>query len=265
MSDGFTLFPQLSWPVAVQLAEQYRATAPAELFRMIEESGMDLDQIYYSAVGGTRFQSEQLQEFRSDLVNVVLDLGFPEQPADRDATRKFDNHLVASLHREMQITSNQASLDGVWQTLTCIVAPDLVRWRFPGATDAGTSLERFRGGVRNTFQRLWWRAEILGNIPGFEPYTGTAALNEDEIIQIMERPSVRANRRLSQAVCAEFLVRVDESGVEREALMRESQKRIIRLLPFLGFDTLDDTTLRRTTSRIVVDAAKALSAARERD
>jgi hypothetical protein len=189
---------------------------------------------------------------------VISDLGFPTEASTRDTRRKFDVVVSAFLHGRMNISPNQASLPGVWQAMTCLVAPDLVLWRFSGTGEDGTSIARFRGGVRNTFERLWWRGEILGSVSGLEPYEMIARLNEDELVQIMERPNLRANRRLVRFVAAEFLSRLSGIEVAREALMRDVQKRIFRLFPFVAFESLDDDMLSTLISDVFTQSLNAL-------
>ena len=113
---------------------------------------------------------------------------------------------------------------------------DIAVWRFGADADE----RRYLGNVnRNTFRRLWWRAEILG------PDIDLARLGEDELVNIMERPTVSADRRLARAVAAEFLRRVDDDGVpERMQLMREAMKRLLRLTPLVAFTALDDSEIK---------------------
>jgi hypothetical protein len=251
------IFPQLAWPIASSIAAEYQHLQAVELHHQLERIGIDLEGVFYSAVGGNRVEAREIDKFRDKLCATVSPLGFPNQASTRETRRHFDIQVSGFLHKEMGISPNQASLPAVWQSMTCLIAPDLVLWRFSGSGDDGASLARFRGGVRNTFERLWWRGEVLGRETE-EPYELIARLNEDELVQIMERPNLRANRRLARVIGAEFLLRQNSADVPREALMRDVQKRVYRLLPFISFESLDDAMLGGLVADVFSEAIAAL-------
>ena len=60
------------------------------------------------------------------------------------------------LYRESGIPPGEAFRNEVWSYLTIEVLPDIAAWRYLGRAE-----ERFLGGVRNTFQRLWLRGFLL--------------------------------------------------------------------------------------------------------
>jgi hypothetical protein len=70
-------------------------------------------------------------------------------------------------------------------------------------------------------------------------------LNEDELVQIMERPSLAGNRRLSR-MTAEILLETSTGNrdVNRSLLLRDQRKRILRFGAFLDFQVLSDDELR---------------------
>ena len=149
--------------------------------------------------------------------------------------------------------------------MACILLPDIVRWRFPG-TERITSKERFLGGsrgLRNTFGRVWWRAYILGQPGSNEPYEFLSLLGEDEMVQIMERPGLAGSPLLARQVCGSFLDTVRQnSGFTRSELLRDSMKRLRRLLPLVSFDSLLDDELRILINEILLDSATSLNKTR---
>lgn len=244
------LYPQLSRLGAREMVQSLRSQPVEELLARSPVEGMDLEDFVYSPVGGNRVKTENLLELRRVVTSIATGCGYPDRGEGLAGLRRFDVEAARALHAKMNLSPNEASRDGVWEFMTCILFPDIVRWRFPGA-EAGTTEERFLGGVRNTLQRLWWRAHILEDVEGFERYGILDRLGEDEIVQLMERPGVRASRRLSAALCREFVKATEEHpDLQRMQLMREAQKRVIRYLPFLSFDSLEAESMDALVARI---------------
>ncbi len=152
-------------------------------------------------------------------------------PENQVRISEFEGKCARVLHHSLPMTPHEASHEEVWSYLTCCWLLDIAVWRFGSEADE----RRYIGNVnRNTFRRMWWRAEILG------PEIDLTRLGEDELVNIMERPTIAADRRLARAVAVEFLRRVETGGVpERMQLMREAMKRLLRLTPFVAFTALD--------------------------
>src|SRR5436190_86977 len=146
-------------------------------------------------------------------------------------------------------TAQEASEEDAWSHLTCCWLLDMAAWRWGGI---GDSDRRFRGDVnRNTFRRLWWRAEVLG--PGID----LTSLGEDELVNIMERPTVASNRRLARALAGQFLSRVERGGEHgRMFVMREAGKWLVRLTPIIDFNSLDDAELNAVVGDVLDAAAR---------
>jgi len=71
------------------------------------------------------------------------------------------------------MSPHEASHDEIWSYLTCCWLLDVAIWRW----SAGADVKRFIGDVnRNTFRRMWWRAEIMGpDIDLDQPWRGRAS------------------------------------------------------------------------------------------
>ena len=149
------------------------------------------------------------------------------------------------------MTPHEASQEEVWSYLTCCWLLDVAVWRF----GAETTYERFIGHLnRNTFRRMWWRAEIFG------PSIDLARLGEDELVNIMERPTLFSDRRLARAIATEFLGRLDrDEARDRMNLMREATKRLLRLTPFVAFSALGDEQVQLVVSDAFDAAAHGLA------
>ena len=162
-------------------------------------------------------------------VRLAADHGMPEPIREVSV---FEGRAAQALRRALPMSPHEASQEEVWSYLTCCWLLDVAIWRF--GEDA--SDDRFIGHVnRNTFRRMWWREEVLGSA------VDLTRLGEDELVNIMERPTLYVDVRLAQAIAREFLSRVDRGDVpDRMRLMREATKRLLRLTPFLAFMALAD-------------------------
>jgi hypothetical protein len=234
---------RLARDAANSIVEQY---ASSDLATVAHAMPLSVDGLTFSPVGGPRIQDRDLRELRSAILSIAIEHGMPS-PASRGVTMSFDGQIARLIHDSLPLTPHEASHEEVWSYLTCCWLLDIAMWRFGAHADE----RRFVGNVnRNTFRRLWWRAEILG--PGID----LARLGEDEFVNIMERPTIASDRRLSRAIATEFLVRVDRDQTgERMQLMREVMKRFMRLTPFTSFSALGDDALQSMVSRTFDEAA----------
>ncbi len=201
--------------------------------------------VTFSPVGGTRVSEDQLGALRQEVVQLAREHGFPGQPSRLMA---FEGDCARLMHTRLPMTPHESSHEDVWSYLTCCWLLDVALWRFGSEADE----RRFIGNVnRNTFRRLWWRGEILG------PDIDLRRLGEDELVNIMERPTIAGDRRLARAVAAEFL-RLVETGesADRMLLMREAMKRLLRLTPFVAFWSLTAEEVEALVSE-TFDAARA--------
>ncbi|WP_163796895.1 DUF6339 family protein [Mycolicibacterium sediminis] len=166
-------------------------------------------------------------------------------------SQEFEGRAARLLHQQLPMTPHEAAHEGVWSYLTCCWLLDVAVWRFGPDADK----RRFIGDInRNTFRRMWWRAEVLGE------QIDLTQLGEDELVNIMERPTIAADRRLARAVAREFLARVDRGATEsRMLLMREAMKRLLRLTPFLAFPALTDDALQQIVENSFNAAAAGLA------
>jgi hypothetical protein len=233
------LYPQIAHAEADQLAGERRLLAISEAASV---ASPDHVTAIYTPTGGARASLQDIQQLRDGLLSVAKVRGYPAT-GDETSRHAFDADAATILHSSMHLEPSEASRPGVWEFLTCVVLCDLVRWRFPGGVD-GTPLERFIGGRRNTFQRLWWRAFVFYDSQTNQPYELLGSLGEDEVVQIMERPFLSGSRGLSRTIARELLVASKRhTRVSRRILIREVQKRLRRLAAFTSFDAIDDADL----------------------
>ena len=157
----------------------------------------------------------------------------------------------------MDIVPADAAHGGVWTFLACVVLPDVAVWRFPDRNE-----ERLLGTPRNTFRRRWWRAYVLDGARS-RPNDRKVVdeLGEDEVVQVMERTALAGNPRLARRVCVTFLeLAARAPQVGRMEVMRDAAKRLIRLTPFVAFDSLGDQALNAVVEAAFSESSKMLAA-----
>lgn len=224
-----------------------------------QESSTEHPDAVYAATGGHRARKNDLEQLQTEMRNLARQCGYPEQPNEQQR-RKFDAESGKLLYEKMQISPAEAARPGVWSFLACVLLPDIVRWRFPGA--GKTSEERFlwkSRGVRNTFARVWWRAHILYQSQPEKSHELLDLLHEDELVQIMERPTIAGSPVLATQICRSFITVIStDIGISRSDLLRDAMKRLRRLLVMISFDALDEKVLRELIDSIFAESITAL-------
>ena len=110
----------------------------------------------YSAVGGTRIGDMELGDVRGRIIEAARGHGYPSTV---ERVPELEASLAEILRASLPMTPNEASHEDAWSYLTCCWLLDVAVWRFESEADE----RRFIGNInRNTFRRLWWRAEVLG-------------------------------------------------------------------------------------------------------
>jgi hypothetical protein len=231
-----------------------------------EASSTEHPDATFAATGGHRVTKCMLEELQANMRELARQCGYPEQP-DEQQRRRFDAASGQLLYEKMQISAAEAAHPGIWIFMACVLLPDIVRWRFPGGTNSKTPDERFlwkSRGVRNTFGRVWWRAHILYQENVENPCELLYLLGEDELVQIMERPNIAGSPVLAKQICRSFIdASSAESGISRSDLLRDTMKRLRRLLAMTSFDALDKEVLRELIDSIFAESIVALKQLRE--
>ena len=213
------LLPRLPRPAAEGLLHRFLTDGPA---RWSGFNPHDLpDAVRFGATGGSRIDSRQLHQLRKGLLQVAETNGLGTAD-DRASRAQFDAELGAALAEMSVLASGEALRDDIWTFIGVTLAPDVVHWRF------GSARERYLGGVRNTFQRLWLRMRVLDRGAEHpERWQLLGALTEDALVQITERPSIGGDPILAKAV-AEAWVRASmhHGRGAMEPIMRRAMLRI---------------------------------------
>jgi hypothetical protein len=149
-----------------------------------------------------------------------------------------------------EIFHDMSPIDGfnkdVWSYITMRVLPDLALWRW----NVNKTDERFLGGSeRSCFQRLWLRSYVLGG-------NLASQLQEDEAVNIFERPeALGGNRRLSLAI-ANYIVSnrgvVDSNSGEKiisTEIVKQTAKRLRRAMSVEVVQTMTEAELEKHVAR----------------
>ena len=196
------------------------------------------ERISFAASGGNKAPHLAFN-IGAELRSIATRCGFPLKTSKAE----FDRLSAIYLAQHPALQGGEALRNDVWAFIATVVVPDLVAWRFP---DAG--LERYDGGVRNTFQRLWLRAKALDRGPMHpERWALVDAMPEDAVVQIVERPSLGGRPRIALALGEAWqeMIRTVPLGLQ-EDLMRRATKMLRLQNEIIDLQYLHDDDLAAT-------------------
>lgn len=259
------LLPRLTGPVAEARVRTFLDTGPQN---WAEFNARELPEaIRFAATGGTRITEHQLQALREKLKALASKCGFGVGSLGRGAFAQFDAETAAWIAQDDLFDSGEAMRDDMWNFVGAVLAPDIVHWRF------GTALERYLGGVRNTFQRLWMRGRALDRgVDHPRRWQLLDELTEDALVQITERPSIGGDPALALAIGEAWLRAANHHGkpamesVMRRAVLHiriRNEIRALGELPATELTTLLDRAFGMSVSESqdsVIPAAGSNSA-----
>lgn len=253
------LYPHLPLPVAKKVASDIAGLLPNAAEAYSESSHADME---YSAIGGGRVDKEKLDSIRSGIQDIANRYGYPKLDVKRSEYLKFDADCTKYVYENIKITPVEASSDALWSFLSCVLMPNITIWRF--REKETTTIERLLGGRRNIFQRLWRRADILRlPPPAKNPYSLVESLMEDECVQIQERPTTAGMRALARAAAGAVLSDGSGRDLHGRDLMRDVQKRLMRLSPMVSFEVMSEVELRVAADQCTAQSNAALKSARK--
>jgi len=252
------LYPRLPQTIAREVA---RERAGMTVQALIEVSAVTHGAAIFAPTGGNRVDSSRLQKVQQEIRGAAIRSGYPTE-STQASRGVFDAVSAEILWEQMDVSAAEASSQGMWSFVACVMLPDVVRWRFAGG-DA-TTHERFLGGargIRNAFGRVWWRAHVLRMPASEQHYRLLRELGEDELVQIMERPNLAGSTILARQIALAFLMRLQEmpANVTRSSLLRDAMKRLRRLFPVMAFDAMDEVMLAGLLDDVFAESLGYLS------
>lgn len=178
MSQLQTSYPQLPRSLAMlQLANNSRFQ-PEALQKLSEQFCSKEDHSYLVPSAANLKPMDLLKTSLriEEIHSEIAELGVP---GSRDQLIDFDRRVTKEILEIFPLDLYQASMKSVWSYITLRCLPGIAAWRFPNKSNH-EDFERYLGHERNTFQRLWFRAHLLG--PDL-----SVLLAENDLIQMFER------------------------------------------------------------------------------
>lgn len=244
-SGGSVLYPQLPPLSAADLDDALRQLTPEQL---AVHAATEHPDAVFTAIGGAVADTPHLQRLRDRLRGLADEFGWPGSlPAGNRLP--FDRRCTRLLWDELRILPAEAAVRDVWAFIALVLLPDVAYWRYPAPPSdrvQGTDL------TRHVFARLWWRAYALADSTSADPWRLIDALREDDFVHIFEVRSIGGSRRIARA----FAERIAAAPVSRE-VVRDAQKRLLRLNSIMVFDALEDDCLTRQIAQVVGEADEA--------
>jgi hypothetical protein len=197
------------------------------------------------AVAGTPATVGLIRDVQEGIRGIAREAGYPKSMNGR----LFDTECARFLYETLKIVGSEAAEDGVWTFLSVVVVPEIAAWRFPKKSE-----ERVLGKPRNVLRRLWWRAWAFGPDLGAAP-DGCTPLGEDELVQIMERPTVSGRPETAQAI-RRALWRAEIAGLpaSRSYLNREIAQRARAIQTQISFEALTEDQFDSLLDELAVEA-----------
>ncbi len=196
-------------------------------------------------------QTDQLKEYRNQVCQIAENFGFPA-PLGRDERAPFDSLIGNYLYNALPIHPTQAADPLMWNFFTLVLLPDVAKWRWPNETNF--KYDRWLGTPRNAFRKTWWRAKTLG-------LELNLLLQEDEGVNIMERPTFGGNPELAQLIAQEHINNLDrykENSLSRMKQLRTAMVHLSRWAVLIDFDSLP-TELKKERIRQTFDSSIELA------
>lgn len=226
------LYPRLTSALALAELEHLRAFGDGEaglLVRFAHPKAVP------AATGGRRADETDLRELRESVMIIL-------EEDDTSSKAGFDRALGRALHGCLQISRADAAHPETWNFLTLLVFPDILVRRFPDLHK-----DRALGSKRNVLRRVWLRERVIGSVA----YSTDSPLQEDEYVQIEERPVTARIPHLAQSV-ARHLVTINVEN--RSVLTRQVMLRLTRLTGPLDLACLPSAQLDRLVQETVAEA-----------
>ena len=238
------LLPRLNELGVMKVIEDVKEDMPSvnEVLDTLEEHSSFL---WFAPSGGSASAESAVQISRG-IREIARKHGFPDASGQKNRS-SFDTDVSIYLGSQDDLATGEALRDDVWAFLSSALLADVVAWRFPDR-----NLERFRGGVRNAFQRLWIRGATLDlGEEAPDRWRLVRALSEDAMVQIFERASLAGDRRLAQSIASAWLEASRQIGRGRmEDVMRTATKLIRLRNEIVDLAYLEPVLLKQEVEKI---------------
>lgn len=246
------LFPRIKKADAEKIWVEIRDKSISQLK---EISGFTHDFALFSETGGAKVNTDVLKRIRDSVFELATENGYPGEDS-RKRLADFDAKCAAYLAKNLDMPVGEALRNETWMFFTLVLLPHVCRWRFPlkkrNEDEIDDRKNRFFGGVRNTFQRLWRRGFLItadgGNDSDLELLR---VLTEDAQVAIFERPGISSSPKVARALALGWKNQSEKIGREKmEPVHREALKTIRAWAPVVSFECLPETSLKETVDNV---------------
>lgn len=213
---------------------------PDEVLAIVDRLGL---KPHWNQSGGAEVSKSQRDEFAEHVERIARDHGYPDYP-DTLRQQGFDRSVCRLLDRTgfFLKSGGDTKRASVWAGLTCLDVSHVAVWRH-SARGKGISRDRLQGGPRNFLRRLWLRNHaLLLDDHQEDPWVLVDEMSEDSVVQVIERPSLASDRRLSSFMGLEW-IKHRKKGVLMEPVMRIATRRIRATSQIRMLAALDDKQL----------------------
>lgn len=230
------LYPRLLSGQAAPLHERYRHLTVTELADLADTGHASA---VYVATGGDRVPETKLEELRALVISLAEEAGFPGE-SDRERRALFDRRLATAVHASMELAPAEAASGDIWAFMALVLLPDVSYWRYPrppGDRVLGTDL------TRHVVGRMWWRAQLIHSPDEPDPYAAMSILGEDAFDRIYSRRRALGGSPYLVKAILKVWDSLDLQGLPYRETLEDFLKRLLRLAPFVLFESLAPTAL----------------------
>ncbi|MFJ6747670.1 MULTISPECIES: DUF6339 family protein [unclassified Streptomyces] len=250
------LYPRLLAGQATPLHESYRLLSLAEL---TGRAATQHASAVYVATGGDRVPESKLMELRALVVALAEEAGFPGE-SNREGRAAFDRRLATAVHASMGLAPAEAAAGDIWAFVALVLLPDIAYWRYPkppGDRVLGTDL------TRHVIGRMWWRAQLIHSPDDEDPYAALTILGEDAFDRIYSRRRALGGSPYLVKAILRVWDSLDLQGLPYRETLEDFLKRLLRLAPFVLFESLSEESLDVELRVIARETVTAVSAGTE--
>jgi len=196
----------------------------------------------FAPTGGMPVDKDTIRRLRRELEAIATAAGYPNMGGQAGKSQ-FDSQVLRLL-ADFPIAVGEALRAEMWAWVAVVLVPHLVRWRWP-VKDEKFRIERFAGPlVRNALGRLWYQGFILDRGKDHvDRWTFSDELTADQVVALLERPSLAASRKTAVAVGKHW------AGVpqprRKEELFRQAMKTLLVRAGVQSLDVLDAESIEK--------------------
>lgn len=254
MINKFNAYPRLTRSEALKKLNDFSSHTIEELSKRIND--IKIENYHFSPIIGPKLTLKQIRSIRDQMIDIAKKINYPNKPSP-DNLKKFDISFTKFLYENLIISPNEASKNEIWNFITCDVVPDLVKWRFFLTTDKSSKealIDRYLGGRRNTFQRLWWRGFTFNQlIQKEEKYSFLNYLFSDDMRELEERTNLYGIRKLTRSIAFEYISlkknKISELINHRD-ILRDVIKNTLRNMSWMAYECLDQEEISHQVKSI---------------